>query len=209
MKNIIDLATWKRKEHFEFFDQCDEPFFGITANIDCTKAYKRAKGMEMSFFLYYMHKSLVAVNSIEEFRYRIEQGQPILYDVIHGSTTVQNADELFSFAFLPYEKDFNAFYRHTRAAVEKARLMKGIGANEDNSRNDVIHYTTIPWISFTAITHERNFSRPDSIPKIAFGKYFQLGDKLLMPVAVNVHHGLMDGLHVGQYFNLFQELLDS
>ena len=156
-----------------------------------------------------MHKSLVAVNTIEEFKHRIEEGEPVVYDIIHGSTTVQNSDELFSFAFLPYDKDFNAFYRHSKNAVEKAKLIKGIGANEDNSRNDVIHYSTIPWISFTALTHERNFARPDSIPKIAFGKYFPVADRLLLPISVNVHHGLMDGLHVGRYFELFQNLLND
>ena len=209
MKTVIDTDSWKRKEHYEFFSRYEEPFFGITTNVDCTKAYKRAKGMDMSFFLYYMHKSLVAVNTIEEFKHRIEEGEPVVYDIIHGSTTVQNSDELFSFAFLPYDKDFNAFYRHSKNAVEKAKLIKGIGANEDNSRNDVIHYSTIPWISFTALTHERNFARPDSIPKIAFGKYFPVADRLLLPISVNVHHGLMDGLHVGRYFELFQNLLND
>ena len=209
MKTVIDTDSWKRKEHYEFFSRYEEPFFGITTNVDCTKAYKRAKGMDMSFFLYYMHKSLVAVNTIEEFKHRIEEGEPVVYDIIHGSTTVQNSDEFFSFAFLPYDKDFNAFYRHSKNAVEKAKLIKGIGSNEDNSRNDVIHYSTIPWISFTALTHERNFARPDSIPKIAFGKYFPVADRLLLPISVNVHHGLMDGLHVGRYFELFQNLLND
>lgn len=208
MKKEIDINTWKRKEHFSFFNRYEEPFFGITANVDCTKAYARAKGMEMSFFLYYMHKSLVACNAVEEFRYRIENGQPTIYDTIHGSTTVQNADELFAFAFLPYHHDFNAFYRHAKSAVEKTKLIKGIGANEDNSRIDVIHYSTVPWISFTSITHERNFAHPDSIPKITFGKYFYEGSKLLMPVAVYGHHGLMDGLHIAEYFEVFQRLLN-
>lgn len=212
MKTIIDINTWKRKEHYMFFDRYEEPFFTITANVDCTKAYKHAKGMDLSFFLYYMHKSLVAVNAIDEFRCRIEEGQPVIYDIINGSTTVQNADELFTFAFLPYDKDFNAFYRHAKASVEKAKTVKGLGINDENNLNkliNVVHYSTIPWISFTSLTHERNFAQPDSIPKIAFGKYFNQADKLFLPVSVCMHHGLADGLHVGKYFELFQQLLSS
>ena len=29
----------------------------------------------------------------------------------------------------------------------------------------------------------------------------------MMPFSVQGHHALMDGLHVGQYFQLFQDLL--
>ena len=47
MKTVIDTDSWKRKEHYEFFSRYEEPFFGITTNVDCTKAYKRAKGMDM------------------------------------------------------------------------------------------------------------------------------------------------------------------
>jgi len=33
--------------------------------------------------------------------------------------------------------------------------------------------------------------------------------KRTMAVSVHVHHGLMDGLHVGEFFNKFQEVMDS
>ncbi len=207
MKKEIDLTTWKRKEHYNFFSSFEEPFFGITANVECTGAFQKAKEMDTSFFLYYMHKSLIAVNSIEEFHYRIEGGCPVRYDVVHGSTTVQNAEELFAFAFLPYHPDYDTFYPEAKASVERVKMIKGMGLDDNAIRNDVIHYSTLPWISFTAISHDRNFSNGDSIPKIAFGKFFRQGEKLLMPVSVNAHHGLMDGLHAGKYFELFQELL--
>ncbi|MEL7004699.1 MAG: hypothetical protein AAFN93_18470 [Bacteroidota bacterium] len=30
-----------------------------------------------------------------------------------------------------------------------------------------------------------------------------------MPVSIHVHHGLVDGIHVGQYCDLFQKLLNE
>jgi len=126
MKQVIDLNSWKRREHYSFFKDYQEPFFGITANVDCTKAY----------------------------------------------ITTMNIDE-------------------------------------NSGRLDVIHYSTIPWISFTALTHERNFTRPDSIPKITFGKYFKENNRLLLPLSVNGHHGLMDGMHAGLHFEIFQQLLNE
>ena len=38
MKHLIDLETWPRREHFVFFSAFEEPFFGLTANVDCTSA---------------------------------------------------------------------------------------------------------------------------------------------------------------------------
>ena len=71
MKQKLNLDTWNRKEHFLFFKQMEEPFFGITTTIDCTNAYDKAKELNISFFTYYLHKTLVAANAIENFRYRI------------------------------------------------------------------------------------------------------------------------------------------
>ena len=209
MKKIIDINSWKRKEHYLFFSDYNEPFFGITANVDCTKAYNKSKENKTSFFLYYMHKSLLAVNQIDEFHYRIEEANLVIYDVIHGSTTVANAADLFSFTFLAYHHDFELFCDSAKAAIDNAKKLHSLGVDENCSRIDVIHYSTIPWLSFTGLTHERNFARPDSIPKITFGKYFDDNGKLMLPMAVNAHHGLMDGLHVAKYFELFQQLLNE
>ena len=68
MKQKLDLNTWNRKEHFLFFKQMEEPFFGVTVPIDCTKAYAKSKELGVTFFTYYLHKTLVAINTIEPFR---------------------------------------------------------------------------------------------------------------------------------------------
>ena len=65
MKQKIDKSTWNRKGHLEFFSAFQEPFFGITTTIDCTIAYEKAKEMQISFFVYYLHKTIAAVNQIE------------------------------------------------------------------------------------------------------------------------------------------------
>ncbi len=64
MLKKLDIATWDRKEHFHFFKQFEEPFFGICTEVDCTLAYQQAKALQTSFFLYYLHKSIVAVNHV-------------------------------------------------------------------------------------------------------------------------------------------------
>lgn len=209
MKQIIDINHWKRKEHYNFFKGFPDPFFGITANVDCTKAYKFAKDNGLSFFLYYMYKSLIAVNAVEEFRCRIEGDNIVCFDKIHCSTTAMNANEMFSFAFLPYKDTFEEYYTEAHKEISKIKSIDHMNLGEDSGRLDVIHYSTIPWISFTGLTQEQSIIRPDSFPKLTFGKYYKDGNRLLLPLDVHVNHALMDGFHVGKHFEIFQELMND
>ena len=43
MKKILDIENWNRKEHFLFFKNFDDPFFGVTADVDFTDTYRKAK----------------------------------------------------------------------------------------------------------------------------------------------------------------------
>jgi hypothetical protein len=48
-----------------------------------------------------------------------------------------------------------------------------------------------------------------SIPRFAWGKYFREGGALKMPLSMQAHHGLVDGLHFGRFYELVQALLDD
>ena len=206
---IIDLNNWKRKEHFEFFSQLDEPFYGLVAEIDCTIAYKTAKANKYSFFAYYLHKSLLAVNKIEEFTYRIEDGRVVQFTPIHATTTIGRADETFAYSFINFSPDFAIFNNSLQTEIEIVQNSTGMRRHKGAERKDVIHYSAIPWVAFTGLTHARNLKLKDSVPKISFGKAFIRGKKRIMPVAIFVHHGLVDGLHIGKYLELLQKLMNE
>ena len=72
IEKIIDIATWNRREHYEHFSAFDDPFFGVTVNVDCTRAYQEAKDKGVSFSLLVLHRIVTAAAAVEEFRYRIE-----------------------------------------------------------------------------------------------------------------------------------------
>jgi chloramphenicol O-acetyltransferase type A len=208
MYKILDIQNWNRREHFEFFNQCDEPFFGVVAEIDCTNAYKLCKTRSIPFFLHYHFQSIIAVNKIEEFRLRIKNNEVVIYEKIHVTTTIGRDDNTFAFSYIPFTQSFEEFTDLAKVEIERIKDSTGLGVSENTSRIDVIHFSTVPWISFTGVTHARNFKFKDSVPKITFGKYFRRNDRLIMPVSVNVHHGLMDAFHVGQFFHLFEHLMN-
>ncbi|MFA6246657.1 MAG: chloramphenicol acetyltransferase [Mucilaginibacter sp.] len=206
MKTKIDLDTWYRKSHFEFFNSFEEPFFGVTANVDVTIAYQKAKQQGVSFFLYYLHCILKAANSIECFRYRVENGDVFLYDEVHVSATVSRPDTTFGFSYIDYKPDFAEFVTGAQQEIKRVQNTTGL---ELKPFVNVLHVSAIPWVNFTGLTHARNFKFEDSMPKVSLGKMTEIGGKLMMPVSVTVHHGFIDGRQVGEYIDLFQQLLNA
>ena len=209
MRTKLDLSSWNRKEHLDFFGGFDEPFFGITTSVDFTLGYQKIKDLGYPYFLFYLHKSLQAANAVEPFRYRIEQNEVYIYEKIHASPTIGRPDHTFGFSFMEYNKDFDIFQKNAQIEIDEVQKSTGLRHTNNAKRIDTIHYSSIPWYKFTGLTHARHFAFNDSIPKISFGKYTKEGSTLSLPVAVNVHHGLMDGYHVGEYLEEFQKLLNE
>jgi chloramphenicol O-acetyltransferase type A len=209
VKTLLDLENWPRKEHFLFFKQFEEPFFGLTVEIDCTKAYATAKQLGTSFFVYYLHKTLVAVNTIESFRYRIADDAIYIYDTINVSATIMREDQTFGFSLIEYSPDFNVFASNTLQEIERIQNTSGLFTREFPNDN-LIHFSAVPWINFTSLSHARSYTFPDSCPKISFGKMMIANDgKRTMSMSINAHHGLMDGFHVSQFIDCFQELMNQ
>lgn len=200
-KQKINLKQWNRSSHFEFFKNFKEPFFGVTVEVDCTTGHKNAKQLNTSFFLYYLYQSLRAVNALEPFKLRIEDGEVVLYDQIHPGPTVGRDNGTFGFCNFEYNEDFEVFAAGATVAMDKVKNENDL---KPSPRLDLIYYSTLPWINFTSLTHARDLERNDSVPKISFGKLTDKDGILLMPMSVHVHHALADGLHVGQYIDLFQ-----
>jgi chloramphenicol O-acetyltransferase type A len=203
------MENWNRKEHFAFFNQFDDPFFGVGAEIDCTNAYTFCKRHSIPFFLYYHYQSILAVNQSEEFMFRIVNDEIVVFDTIHVTTTIGRQDNTFAFSFIPFDQSFSMFSELAVLEMDRIKKTSGLGLDKNTGRLDVIHFSTVPWISFTGITHARDFKIRDSIPKITFGKYFHRDSKMIMPVSIHVHHGLMDGFHVGRFVDLLQTLLNG
>ncbi len=209
MKSKLNLENWSRKEHFEFFRKFEEPFFGVTVDVDCSKAYQKTKENETSFFLIYLHKTLIAVNQINAFRYRISQNDIYVYDTINASATISRLDNSFGFSLIKFDADFDVFSENALKEIERVKNTSGLFTREFSDDN-LIYFSAIPFINFTALSHARNFSLEDSCPKISFGKLIQNEKGIQkMSMSVHVHHGLMDGFHLGQFIDLFQNLMNE
>jgi chloramphenicol O-acetyltransferase type A len=206
---FIDLATWKRKEHFEFFHRMDYPQFNICANIDATNFLNFVRTKKISFYYAMIYAATYAANQIIDFRYRIRENKLVLHDKLHPSFTDlnDNEDDLFKLVTVEMKDDLLEFVKYAEA--ESRSQQNYFNLEKLAGRDDLIYITCIPWISFTHLSHTISLNKNDSAPKISWGKYFSENNKILLPFSVQVNHALMDGVHIGRYFSYLQDYINS
>jgi chloramphenicol O-acetyltransferase type A len=207
MKKVVDIEHWNRKEHFEFFINFDEPFWGTTVNVDVTNVYKHSKESAASFFSAALYRILKALNEIQAFRLRIENNVLYEYDTIHASATIGREDNTFGFSFIEFIDDYTAFENGVKKEIARIKESTGLAMTDKTERFDTIHFSALPWLKFTSLSHARQFSYKDSVPKMSTGKIYSEGGKYFMPLSLHAHHSLIDGYHAGLFFKRLEELL--
>ncbi len=205
MAEYLDVTSWARRDLFEFFRGYDKPYFNVCVQLDITELLALLrKRPDASVSLAYHYLALRIANEVEPFRYRLRDGKVLVHDVIHGATTVLLSNESFAFAYFDYTADYRKFSADAQGVITE---VKREGRFKSRPSDDLIHFTTLPWVSFTSFSHARNWGQEDSVPKITFGKFTNEGKRVLMPFSVEVHHALMDGLHVGRYLSKLEAAL--
>lgn len=204
--SYLDMAAWPRRSHFEFYIGYENPFFSVTTDVVVTKAYEcsRQRGGP-SFFLLTLWCALRAASRVEPFRLRVRDGRVWRHDIVHAGSTVMRDDRTFAFSHFIYNEFYDEFEKNGRALIAKIKAAPPGLFPEDG--DDEIYFSVLPWIRITGITNARPNNR-DVIPRVVFGKVFEEGEgEMRMGVSVEVHHALVDGLHVGQFLAAFESEL--
>ena len=95
-------------------------------------------------------------------------------------------------------------------AAERIAYVKAHRTIEDEpGQDDLLYMTAIPWVSFTSFMHPIDLNPVDSVPRFAWGKFFEDGKYLKMPLSVQAHHALMDGIHMGKFYAEVQDYLQQ
>jgi chloramphenicol O-acetyltransferase type A len=201
----VDLTKWKRRPHYLLFRSYAHPFFSVSVDVDVTAVwnYCRRPGAP-SFFLTSLFFMLNAANDVEAFRLRLRKRGVRRHDRVGVGPTVLRPDDTFGFARIEAAPTLDRFAEQGRAAIETA--IGGETLNPDKS-DDVVFHSVLPWLRFTAYTNA--LPGGDSIPRIVFGKCTADGARMSMPVAVEVHHALVDGLDVARFLERFSEGLET
>lgn len=201
----VDLETWPRCEHFKLFSAFDHPHFNMCVNVDLTAFYPALKRRRISFTVGIVYVISRAANAIPEFRYRIRAGDVVEHETVDPSVTILVDEDLFSFCTMDYIENFSEFA--SGAAEKIAYVKKHSTLRNDPGQDNLLYMTALPWVSFTSFTHPMQLHPADSVPRFAWGKFFEEGKYLKMPLSVQGHHALMDGIHMGRFYEKVQEYL--
>ncbi len=205
----LDLNTWERKQHFDFFMSFHDPHFAVTIPFDVTNAYHFSKEQELSFFGVYLHACMKAINEVESFKYRINSdNEVVVHDVIHASPTLVRPDNTFGFSYIDFDVELTPFLDNLEAEKERVWNSKNLFPEGDRG-DDCIYCSALPWFDFTGHKEPYMARFKESVPKLAFGRMRKEDHSLVINVAVNVNHALMDGYHVGQFAEKFQDHLNE
>jgi chloramphenicol O-acetyltransferase type A len=208
MSAFINLKKWKRRDHYRWFRKYAKPFFSVTVEVDVTSVWNASrKRGAASFFLSSVFHMLNAANDVEAFRLRLRPRGVWRHDRVAVGPTIMREDETFGFVRLNPAATLDTFAAAGKVAIAHAAARKVLAPSKQIA-DDIVFHSVLPWLRFTAFTNALP-GGADSIPRIVFGRCAQQGRRMTMPVAVEVHHALVDGLDVAQFFERFSDRLDG
>lgn len=206
MKQIIDLNNWDRANLFQHFNSCTNPFIFITSEIDITKLYKFAKNNKLSMYASITFFILDCVNNIDEFRYRIDKNNIVLYDKVNANfTDNNNGNNIFFFTVNSNNNliEFNKKYKK----IKKDCILNNKTYSKKEYDLNEIWVSCSPWLKYNSIIPP--YDQSYSIPQFIWDKFEKKDDKITTNLMIMVHHGFLDGYQIGEFLKMLQDKLNN
>jgi chloramphenicol O-acetyltransferase type A len=139
---------------------------------------------------------------------RFRGDEVTLYDSVDLSMAVPLANGNFNYAYVPFLPDVPAFDAQCLRLIEVAKSKIGLEANA-GERDDLAYLSCMPWLDYTAINNALP-GPEDCIPRVSWGKFVADGNgRRSMAMTIEMHHALVDGRQVGEYFRGVQTALNG
>lgn len=212
-RQIVDIETWERKDNFNFFRNFLNPCITITSEVECTAAKEKAKKNGQSFFIYYLYAILRAANEIKELRFRVDdEGQIIYFETVDVLCPIRMKENgKFFTVRIPWIAGFEDFHREARRIIasipEDGDPYNAENLSSEENRYSIILVSATPDLYFTSMTHTQERESGSSYPLLNVGKAVTREGKLVIPVAINVHHGFVDGAHLATFYQKVEKYL--
>lgn len=203
-----------RRDRFALFDGMDGAAVNLCFPLELPDFRPWCKEQGLAPFHVLLYAVLRSTLKIENFRYRLLDGEVFRIDSLRPSFTVINQHQDLNFALFEWSDDLREFVARGIAAREAASNMTELnaayrGLNPREAKEQVF-ITCIPWLAFTSIQHpSASLAHPD-IPSLAWGKFRDApGGRLELPFSIQAHHGFVDGFHVHQLAEQIAAELDA
>ena len=203
---LVDMSASGRQAQYDYFLTMQNPHVSLTVNCDISHLLRVTKERQIPFFLTLLHCVIGAANAVPELRQRIRGKDVVEYDNCFSSHTVALEDGGYCYCELDCAKPLDEFLPYAQQAVERAKTAGSLDDGEDSGK--LFFVTTVPWLSFSSL-HLPTMDAQDSNPRISFGKYFSQEGKTLLPVHLQVHHGLVDGIHIARFYEGIEKRIEA
>lgn len=210
----IDPAQGPRSRAFAFYREAERPRWGVTFPVELGALLTalprwRERLPGLTAFVAYHHAVLRAANAVPALRQRLTpEGGAVEWRAVDATPTVLRADDSFAVARLVYAERLADFAGPALAAVAEA-LRPESPWGVRTAQTGELHMTTLPAVAFTHFTHARRGGFDDATPSLALGGFQREGERVHMAVNIEVHHALVDGVHVGRFAEALQGLLSE
>lgn len=199
---------FSRQSHLEFFAAYESPVVNITADCRCRDFVASAKMRGVPPFAVLLHALAATSLLVDSFRYRLLDGRLTRVEHLRVSYPVVGVDGNLNFSTFQFHEAFAPFLARYLADREDARQATRLRRAPMEDR-DYLFVTCLPWLAFTAIQHPIARFADCSIPNVAVGRFKQDGDGVSFPLAIQAHHGLVDGLHIAEFVATLSSILDG
>lgn len=202
----IDLGSFPRRAHFDYFRSFAYPYVGYTVKVDITDFVRRQKEHGAPFFLSFCYCAERAANSVAEFRQRIRGDGIVEYDWCPSSYTLALDNGTYCYCMLDSRMPFSEFL--PEAQERQAEAMSSESLDDGDDAESLLFISSNPWLSYDAFVQPVPYPA-DSNPRISIGKYYTDGGRVLFPVTVLCNHALVDGKHIAEFFSALDMELSS
>lgn len=202
---VIDMSSYPRRAHFDYFRSLQNPYVGVTVNVDVTELVAYCKRRGISFYLTLLHAAALAADCVPALRQRIRDGGIVQYDACGTSHIELLEDGTYCYCTLYHEQPFGEYIAYAERQRRQCRENPGI--EEDADVEGLYFISTLPWLHYTALV-QPTAGGDESNPRISWGRFQPDGaGRLQLPVTLLANHALVDGLHLaGFYSDLEKEI---
>ena len=144
-----------------------------------------------------------------EFRTSLKPEGLGIYDDMHPMYTVFNKEKKnFSGIWSWFSEDYGEFLKSYEADAAEYSKSTRYAPKEGTPPNS-FNISMVPWLEFTGFNINVFDEGKFLLPVFTMGKFFERDGRRLLPLAIQVHHAVCDGYHMGQFVEKLQGYVDA
>lgn len=202
MPTFINMEEYPRRDHFRYFCTLSNPFVSLTVPVDVTALATACKAKGISFYLAVIHAVANAANAVPQFRQRVRGDGIVQYEDCITSHIELLEDDTYCYCNLQHNEPLADYFTAAETARTAARNHATIEEDAADAES-MFFVSSLPWLHYTCLSEPTG---SDSNPRFSWGRYeADPQGRLMMPLSVTAHHGLVDGIHIARFYQQLEK----